>query len=401
MPHHMPQDFPTELNLAMACARWPFDETARQEINRQAASVRDWQLFLAWVSRHGIDPLAYRNLCEASSSVVPDLVLDRLRIHQTDNAQNALLQIAEAARITRLLADAGIPSIVIKGPVLAQLAFGDPTLRASRDIDILVAPGHVKNADKLIIQAGYRRFAPDMELTLRQYEAYQQFRCQFGYYSEQLSVILELHWRLVSNTALLPLDGEALWGRVDRVRLGGFDFRTLPDKEMFLYLCVHGSTHVWFRLKWLADVAALLHRTPPGFTDEVADRANSLGVGRSFHQALVLAYSLMGAPVPPQVMAMASADKSVPGLVAAAHRALNWDCSPSEPGDTRWFNMWIGLQAYRLRPRLAYWWTEFRDQLCSPEDWARLPLPSWLWFLYPPFRPLSWVMRKLQQALTR
>ena len=34
--------------------------------------------------------------------------------------------------------------------------------------------------------------------------------------------------------------------------------RTLGDKELFAYLCVHGASHCWFRLKWLADLNAWL-----------------------------------------------------------------------------------------------------------------------------------------------
>ena len=43
-------------------------------------------------------------------------------------------------------------------------------------------------------------------------------------------------------------------------------------------------------------------------------------------------------------------------------------------------------------------WAEFQDQMCSPEDWARLPLPEGLFFLYLPLRPLSWAVRKLKSA---
>jgi len=383
--------------LAIACARWPPDEEARQNIERHARATLDWSRFLAWVTRHGVGPLVHRNLRRTTHPALPGFVLDQLQEQQARNARRVLSQIAEAARITRVLGDAGIRSITIKGPVLSLLAFGDPISRISRDVDILVDPNRTANADRLIIQAGYRRIAPDFELTPRQHALFQRFRCQFGYYSERSAVAQELHWRLTSNIKLFPLTGEALWARNDPVRLGGTDFHTLPDEEMFLYLCVHGSMHVWFRLKWLADIGALLRRAPPGFTEEVAKRAHSLGIARPFHQAIALAHLLLGAPVPPPVLAKATLDKATPGLVAAAYRALNWDGSPSEPSQTRWFNMWIGLQAYRLRPELAYWWAEFQDQLCSPEDWARLPLPDSLAFLYPAVRPISWTVRKLRQ----
>lgn len=40
--------------------------------------------------------------------------------------------------------------------------------------------------------------------------------------------------------------------------------RTLGDEDLFAYLCIHGALHWWNRLKWLADVNAMLASTPKG-----------------------------------------------------------------------------------------------------------------------------------------
>jgi hypothetical protein len=394
-------EFTPELRLAVACACWPLADEGRQEIRLRAAAGLDWDRFLAWVARHGVVPLVYQNLRESAPSSMPDAVLGQLHDWTMTSARRALVQIGEAARITRLLGNAGIRSMMLKGPVLSLLAYGDATLRASRDIDLLVDPGQVREAERLIGEAGYRRFDPNFELTPRQHQVFQRVRCQFAYFSEKTAVVQELHWRLSSNPTLLPLDEQALWSRPDHVHLQGIDFITLPDEELFLYLCVHAAVHVWFRLKWLADIAALLRRMPPGALVDVERRADSLGVARPFHQALLLAHSLVGAPVPAQILTRAALDKAALGSAKAARRALSWKGSPSEPAETRWFNAWVGLQAYRLRPELAYRWAEWQDQLCSPEDWARMPLPEWLFFLYAPLRPFSWAVRKLKKVLIR
>ncbi|HKX11301.1 MAG TPA: nucleotidyltransferase family protein [Stellaceae bacterium] len=393
--------FPPELMLAIACARWPLDESARREIELRAGVTLDWTLFLAWIERHGIGPLAHHNLRQAGSPLIPPPVLAELASRYARNVKLVLRQIAEAQRIQRTLNEAGIGSILIKGPVLSMIAFGDPALRASRDIDLLVAPVQLREADRLIRDAGYRRFAPDFELTPRQHALHERFRCQFGYHSEVSGLVVELHWRLTSNARLFRLDEGVLGERSRRVSLGGGDFRTLPSEDLFLYLCVHGGMHVWFRLKWLADIAALLRGAAPGFIESVAERANSLGIARPVRQALVLAQSLLDAPAPESVLRSAARDRATRGLVTAAYRALAWGGLPSEPAESRWFNMWVGLQAYRLRAEPAYLWAEFQDQLCSPEDWARLPLPEWLSFLYLPFRPISWAARKLRHAIVR
>ena len=394
-------DFSPELALAVACVRSPLDETAQEEIRRCAATTRDWNQFVAWVRRHRIGPLVHCHLGQVVSSGVPGPVLEQLQDEVRRNRRQVLTQVSEAARIKRSLDAAGIRSMMIKGPVLSLLAFGDPTVRTSRDVDLYVDRSRVRDANRLIIEAGYRRFAPDLELTPRQEGAFLRMRCQFAYFSTQAGVVQELHWRLTSNATLMPIDQETLWSRLEPVRLNGVDFRTLPDEEMFLYLCVHGSGHVWFRLKWLADVAALLGRMSSSSLNRIATRAQSLGVERPFNQTLLLSHALLASRVPAAILSRAKQSSAARRLVRTAFRALNWAGTPSEPAETRWFNTWLAVQAYRLKPTLGYRWAEFQDQMCSPEDWGRLPLPERLFFLYLPLRPVSWALRKAIGVLTR
>ena len=394
-------DFGAELRLVLACARWPLDTAGRAEIAHRAAAVSDWQLFLAWVGRHGVAPLVCANLRAAGSDLVPREVFCALEERERGNTQRVFGQIAEAVRITRLLANAAIRVMIVKGPPLAVLAFNDVGLRWCRDIDLLIDAAHVGEADRLISAAGYRRFAPDFTLTSQQQQMFLKMRCEFAYYSSPNDVILELHWRLTPNRRLMPLDESAVWGRAKSARLGGAEFLTLPDDELFLYLCIHGASHVWFRLKWLADVAALLRQMPSEMVERAAGRASLLGLDRIFHQSLLLAWALLDAPVPPRLLVTALGDRSARRLAGTACRALNWRDSPGEPARTRWFNLWVSWQAFRLKSGFRYRWAEFQDQICSPEDWARFPLPRWLAFLYPPLRPISWIARKFGHAPSR
>ena len=54
--------------------------------------------------------------------------------------------------LQRLLDDAGIRSLVIKGPAFVELGVRRP--RQSNDIDLLVAPGDRKAATELLTAAG-------------------------------------------------------------------------------------------------------------------------------------------------------------------------------------------------------------------------------------------------------
>ena len=393
-------ELPSELALVNACSRWPLWDDDRSEIRACAEAIVDWNQFLAWVHRNRVAPLVYHNLLQTVVSVIPETIIQRLRGEFERNSLRVLMQLAEATRISRLFADAGIRSMIIKGPALAQYAFGNPMLRESGDIDVVINPAEVPVADRLLIKAGYRRVVPDTEISPALDEAYRRRRSQFGYRLETRNLILELHWRLTSNSLLMPLDVMSLWSRSEPVRVAGADFATLPDQELFLYLCAHGSVHMWFRLKWLADIAALLRRLQPETIGRIATRAKALGLERSLYQAMILTHKLLAAPVPVQLLMNAIADTEARRLASAACRALNWHGSPEEPIKTQWFSAWVNWHAFRLRPGLRFLWEELQNQLFSPEDFARVRLPEPLFFLYLPLRPLSWVVRNVQRLLT-
>lgn len=392
--------FSAELALVIACARWPLSDDDRLEIQAYATAKIDWNQFLAWVQRNRIAPLIYHNLRQSIISKIPETVISQLQKDFERNSPRVLMQLAESTRLSRLLADAGIRSMIIKGASLSQFAFGNPLLRESGDIDVVIEAGHVAEADLLLAKAGYQRVVPDIQMAPALCEAYCRRRSQFGYHLEKRNLVLELHWRLTSNPLLIPIEAIPLWDRSEPVRIGGADFATLCDEDLFLYLCVHGSVHMWFRLKWLADIAALLHRLPPEAIERIAMRAGALGLERSLHQAMILAAGLLAAPVPDRVLAGSVADERAARLARLACRALNWHNSPEEPIETQWFSAWVNWHAFGLRRGLRFRWKELQNQMFSPEDLARFRLPKTLIFLYLPLRPLSWVIRNMWRLLT-
>lgn len=396
MPELKLTEFSAELMLAIACSRWPFGKSA--DIGTLARSPIDWNRFLAWVRRNHIAPLVYHNFRQTRCSLAPEAVVAQLQAEAAHNTRRVLIQINEAARLTRLLADAGIESLIVKGPVLSLLAFGDLSLRQSHDIDLMLDPARVVEADRLIIQAGYRRVMPKVELSQPLFDMYRRWRGQLAYYLDSFDVILEIHWRLTSNSLLFPLDAAALRSDAQQVRIASTTFTTFSYEALFLYLCVHGSVHSWFRLKWVADIAALLCRLRPELIGRIASNAQTLGLHRPFHTALIVAHKLMVAPVPNDILTEAREDRSAMKLAIAGHRALNWHRSPGEPSETLWFNTWLSWQAFRLKPGLGYRWRELQTQMWSPEDWARVRLPI---FLYLPLRPLSWLVRKIYRLISR
>ncbi len=184
---------------------------------------------------------------------------------------------AESFRLQRLSEAAGIPTMVLKGAALEMLAYGRLGLKSAWDIDLLVSPGTAARANACLTEAGYDLVERE-GLTCARFGTWVELAkdCQFK--QSQSGLIVELHWRLVDNPALLSelsVDSESNNVAVSENLL----LRTLGEEAMFSYLCVHGALHGWFRLKWLADLSALLATYDEGKVRSTSHRSSSVETG--------------------------------------------------------------------------------------------------------------------------
>src|SRR5262249_32806700 len=102
-------------------------------------------------------------------------------------------------------------------------------------------------------------------------------------------LFVELHTRLADNRALVPeLTVSSPTRQVEIT--AGRSVSTLAADELFSYLCVHGASSLWFRLKWITDLAALLSACPATEIERLYSRSQELGAGRAADQALLLAH---------------------------------------------------------------------------------------------------------------
>jgi hypothetical protein len=131
----------------------------------------------------------------------------------------------------------------------------------------------------------------------------------------------------------------------------GVHLPTLPLRLLLPYLAVHGASSAWFRLKWLADFAALAARSEPRELSDIARQAPRLGAGRTFAAALILANRLLGTRLPDEL----EADGATLRLVSLATRALR---DPEEPTEKRFGTLPIHHSQLLMVPGSHYFMSE-------------------------------------------
>jgi hypothetical protein len=367
---------------------WP-PSPARDAAVRAAADGVDWDGFLRVSGRQRIRPLAWAALRAAGVSPPGPVAANLARNAQAQGARSLALA-SESLRLRGLFEGEAIDLLFVKGAALAQLAYGDPALKHCRDIDLLVRPVDAERAFQLLRREGYVAAGPAGELDAAQRQTLYRLHKDMELTHPGRRLNLELHWRLVDNPMLLRDVGLASPSQEAEV-LGG-RLRTLADPELFAYLCVHGATHSWFRLKWLADLGAWLAGKSDAEIVALFERARGLGVEACAAQALILRERLLGSPAP-RALAPQLRGRRARLLVAAALDAMVGPDGETELAARPWGGFRL-LRPQFLRGRgLAFGFAQWRMLAESLDDALTVPLPRGLRFLYPALRLPLWLLR--------
>jgi hypothetical protein len=380
--------FPAAFRLACACCMWP-RSAARDAQVRLAADGVDWNRFLRVVTRQRVVGLA-RDGLKSAAVPVPGEIEARLVASAHGAAARSLALAAESLRLRRLLDAQRIPALFIKGASLAQLAYGSQTLKAARDVDLLVDPADAERAFSLLAGEGYDIVAPAGAVGAAQRRLVFRLHKDLELRHRGRGFNLELHARLIDNPVLLG--GVGVGSPTQDVPILDGSLPTLGDQHLFAYLCVHGASHAWFRLKWLADLNAWLSGKSEAEIVGFYRFAEQLGVEACAAQALRLCNRLLGL-TPPAALAPALERRKVRLLSAAALDAMVGPDAEVELAQ-RPFGPFRTLPMQFLRGRGgAFHLAQLRMLVQNLDDMLMYPLPRPLHFLYPLLRLPLWLVR--------
>lgn len=382
-----------EFRLAAACCRWP-PGPDRDTVVRASTGGIDWPRFLAVARRQRVEGLVNDALRHAGSPVPPDVAGEL----SSTGAQIARLNLAFAAESRRIALEFGrdgLAFLFVKGASLDMLAYGTLALKRARDIDLLVAREDVARTCALLADAGYHRVLPGPEVSAERFPRWLELCKETSWRHPLSGILVELHTALVDNPLLLPgVDAAAPSQIVDLG--GGISVRTLRTEELFAYLCVHGATHAWSRLKWIADVAALLSRFEPPQIERLYRRSLELGVGRCSGQALLLCHRLFETELPPALLDELRGDRVLRWLAGLALGAMAGSDAHTELDDTVFGTVPIHLSHFALGRGWRFKSAELRRKLTNHEDQSKISLPRPFHVLYPLISVPSWLYRRVR-----
>jgi hypothetical protein len=247
----------------------------------------DWATLLHRAHRHQVLPLILQQLASlppGGPAAPPEEPLRRLRRAW---ASRFLLQEGDLKRAARALAAVGVTPLALKGPAVGRRAYGDPALRASQDIDLLVPLDDYEAALGAVTAAGFE--------IVRQYPRGEHYH---DVLKGSRGMLLELHWALSRAGDPVQLDPARFLthglpaGDSIPVRL------TSPTD-----LLLHTASQAWIgrfsRLLWVVDVDRLLRRCDGEIDwERLREDAGRAGLAPALWLLFRLAGQLLGTPEP-------------------------------------------------------------------------------------------------------
>ncbi len=207
-----------------------------------------------------------------------------LQLQATQAAAENLGAARTFATVAARLNEADIPFLLLKGAALNLSTYDHPELRPMTDIDILVRPADVSEADQLLISAGCRAGRPLVRQDFfpqyyyeREYEVPGPPRCR-----------LEVHghlFRPLRYMQTVPVEG--MWEDPIRAKLDGVDVLLPSHENMVIHLAAHSTIHGNVRLLWLYDIFRFV-RTHAGRIDwrRVQEQAAAWSLSLAVYRAL-------------------------------------------------------------------------------------------------------------------
>lgn len=347
----------------------------------------EWDRLLRLVKRHRLVGLVYRNLSRALDTdfaSVPAEVLEELRTVYNLSAGRNLYLAGALMRLLKYFERNGIPVIPFKGPTLAQSLYGNLSMREFGDLDILVRRDDLERVKRALAELHY---VPQDELNAEQEAEHYREKYNRVYRSDDGRLVLEVHWSLAYEYFASIDDPHLFWDHAETHHVLNHDILMPPAEDLLLYLLGHGYRHMWERLSWIVDVAALLQAHPSIDWGYVVTTAARLRINRVMLLGLFLAHDLLALPLPPELLRQIERSQAVLRSAEQIYEVLFEPEEPDAP-NVEAFVFHLKLREHWL-DKLAYVRMIAAEKLPPNEhDHALLALPPYLAFVYYLVRPV-------------
>ena len=262
----------------------------------------DWPRLLALAEQHGLAPLLSARLRDIPDALIPPSQRERLQESARSHAAFHLALIAELFRLLGQFRAANIELLATKGPTLAVRCYGDPSLRQYSDLDFVVRTKDIGQATAVMAALGYEGRIPMRAIASGKSPGEYAFR------RPGTSLLVEFHTEHTFRYHPRRMPIERVFARKTCVQIDGRPVSALSLEDELVLICIHAAKHLWERLGWVSDVAALVTRNSELNWERAVSAASEVAAERMLRVGLRLAVDLLSMPLSPEVAAYLDSD---------------------------------------------------------------------------------------------
>ena len=364
----------------------------------------DWEYFGRLVSQHKIQPLLIRGIRRLGPQAEKYPTLAALAREQNRYAAGNMRRLQALAEVNAAFAREGIRMLSMKGPLLSMELYGDPGMRTSKDLDLMVSPEDLTRAGEVLKGLGYELEPHPYATTPLRHKYYNLIENEKHEVYHRSEICIELHWQHDYQT---EQSFDALWERREERPFMGGKTAVMGADDRYPALFIHAAEHGFMRLRWLLDLYELQKK--PGFSwERIFGLMEQQGVGEVLLEAMLVMYrlrlpelkdvdagrfSLTGGEGGVTLGVAPELEKMVKQAADLCDGVWPMLLQERRPTDPEW-------KAYdRLLPRAVYGKNPIQWVLTvmgpTVFEFELIDLPDWLFWLYFIIRPCNWVRRKL------
>jgi hypothetical protein len=307
-PRSALRHFVPEEQLLMQCSRVALTAENRQSAAALLRQSLDWQYILEVSIRHGISPLFYQGLQQASETAdlkrtVPPTILAELgKLYDGTGTRNRRLY-GVVGDIVKACDQVDTPIMGLKDLQLAREVYPDLGLRPMGDLDLLIHRADYEKVSRCLHELGFLPLPQaDIPFTLKYASGHQWQRPSDNVWVDLQWTVMQREWDVYGEGSF-SFASARLWSQA--VSLAIDDYRLLAPRpeDMLFHLCLHLEGHQDCEFILFCDIAEFLKTYATRFDWQYfiqltkAYRAES-----SVYYVLLLTQHLFGLCLTPQLM---------------------------------------------------------------------------------------------------
>ena len=277
---------------------------------------------------HGVADLVFLST-RALPALDPELRSLLGTVHQL-NLTHHMKVIGELTALAGTLDAAGIPFLVVKGPVLSEVVYPRNDMRSYGDLDLVIGRRFFGDAVTALLESGCDMLDRNWRVIRREMRGQVHMTARFG-------TSADVHWHLINRASVrdsFAIDMDELFARARRVSLDGPSVLTLDPEDTLIQLALHAVLSGAVKLAWLKDIERACV-APELRWDEVVSRAHRFGMAEVVAISLRRAQELLGADIPSDAVSELGGSRVWRGIVRGSERLSPAARPPNQPSLSR------------------------------------------------------------------